>query len=100
MKEKKELNRAIHGEGKKVSPNMHRVTVYLYNPPRKGAAKGSKTFKTTHTFNNVDTPEKAMDIIGQFTESRIGYVSYSLIKKAEYNGKCIVMDGELRTGQL
>lgn len=94
METKKKLNRIIHGEGTKISPNMHRVTVYLYNPVRKGTTtgRGSKDFKTTHTFKNINSREKALEILEQFTESRIGgYVSYALIKKAYYNGERLVL---------
>ena len=96
METKKKLNRKIHGEGQKISPNMHRVTVYLYNPPRKGNAlgKGSKDFKTTHTFKDIDTHEKAMEIINHFAEGmNNGHISYSMIKRAYYNGECLVYDG-------
>ena len=70
METKKKLNRTIHGEGVKTSPNMHRVVVHLYNPPRKGVmtGRGSKDFKTTHTFKDISTRESAVEIINQFTE--------------------------------
>jgi hypothetical protein len=90
------IKRKTHGEGQKISPNMHRVTVYLYNPVRKDSStgKGSKDFKTTHTFNEVKTFEEAFGIINQFAEGgRDGHMNYSRIKKAYYNGKPIISDG-------
>lgn len=84
METKKKLNRAVHGEGQKTSPNMHKLTIYLVNPPRKGALSGhgSKDFKTTHTFKDVLTVEKALEILGQLSDS-------ATVNKAYYNGKQI-----------
>jgi len=85
------------GKGRRVAPNIHRVTVQMYNPPRKGVTtgKGSKDFKTTHTFNNIKTSEEALDVINRFAESRIGgNLSYSLIKKVYYNSEILVLDGQ------
>lgn len=96
METKKKLDRAVHGKGQKLIPNMHRVTVYLYNPARKGSltGRGSKDFVTTHTFNEINTLEKAVAIINQFAESRNdGRMNYSMIKKAQYNGEFIIYDG-------
>jgi len=89
MKEKKKLNRKVHGEGQKSSPKVHRLSIYLYNPPRKGSitGRGSKDFKTTHTFKEIETMEKALEIINQFAEN-------SAIKKAEYNGKLIISENK------
>lgn len=90
------VNRSIHGEGKKVSPNMQKVTIYLYNPPRKGYSKGAKDFKTTHSFNEIPTLERAMEVINQFAENREGgMLSYALINKAYYNGKLIINKGKV-----
>lgn len=97
METRKKLNRAIHGEGNKLSPNMHRVTVYLYNPARKGSSmgKGSKDFKTTHAFKGIETLDKAVEVINLFAEGRSdGRMNYSMIKKAYYNGKYIIHNGE------
>ena len=80
----------------KVSPNMHRVVVHLYNPPRKGVntGKGSKDFKTTHTFNDIKTFEGAFEIINHFAEGKAdGHINYSMIKRAYYNGAPLVSDG-------
>jgi len=87
---------AFPNKGGKVSPNMHRIVIHLYNPPRKGGntGKGSKDFKTTHTFNDVKTFEEAFEIINRFAEGKAdGHINYSMIKKAFYNGVVLVSDG-------
>jgi len=95
METKKKLNRAVHGNGQKVNPNMHRVVVYLYNPIRKGSptGKGSNDFKTTHTFKDVNTIDHAISIINEFAENHSdGGIKYSVIKKAYYNGRLLIND--------
>ena len=89
--------RNAHGEGQKISPNMHKVTVYLHNPPRKDSVtgQGSKDFKTTHTFKDVMSFEEAFSIINQFSDCRgDGTVNCGRVKKAYYNGKLIISDGK------
>ena len=78
---------------KKKNNNIHRLVVYLYNPVRKGSTtgRGSKDFRTTNTFNNVETIHEALEIINRFTD---GYENFSLIKKAYYNGEVIISDGK------
>lgn len=96
METKTKLNRNVHGEGHKISPNMHRLVVHLYNPPRRDSVtgRGSKDFKTTHTFKEVKTVALAIEALNQFIENRSdGYISYSKIKKAYYNGECMVSEG-------
>lgn len=96
METKKKLNRNIHGEGTISSPNMNKVTIYLVNPIRKGSTtgRGSKDFKTTHTFKDVKTFEEAFETINQFAQGRIdGELSYYQIKKAYYNGQLLISDG-------
>lgn len=77
----------------RICPNIHRLVVHLYNPPRKGTStgKGSRDFKTTHTFKEIKTLEEALQIIDQFTEGRMD--NYSMIKKARYGDVCLVSDG-------
>lgn len=90
-----ETNKLGRGKSTKIAPNMHCVVVHLYNPPRQGASKGSKDFKTTHTFRGIKTFNAALEIINQFAESRTGgYTSYSMIKKAFYNGSLLVLNGD------
>lgn len=97
METKTKLNRKIHGEGELISPNMHRVVVYLYNPARKDSltGKGSKDFRTTYTFKDVMTIDEALIILKQFEECRgDGSVNCGKIKKAFYNGKLVISDGK------
>ena len=90
------IKRKTHGEGQKISPNMHRVTVYLYNPVRKDSStgRGSRDFHTTRTFKEVMTLDEAVIIINQFEECRgDGSSNCGKIKKAYYNGKLLISDG-------
>lgn len=90
-----ETKTRIRGKGHKISPNMHSVVVHLYNPSRQGCTTGSKDFKTTYRFKEIKTLDEALELINHFAESRTGgYISYSMIKKAYYNGVILVLDGQ------
>lgn len=96
---KKNLNRVLHGTGKKACPNQNKLTIYLFNPPRQGSDKGSKDFKTTYNFKNICSVNEALEIINNndsFSFDRSdGSKSYMPIKKAFYSNHLLIKDGLL-----
>ena len=96
METKKKLNRTVHGEGK--SSNVHKLTIYLINPPRDSTCpRGSNTFKTTYNYKDIMSLDNALNFINESfaSYSSEGTTSYTKIKKAFYNGHLLIDNGKL-----
>ena len=50
---------------------------------------------STSNQENEGTIETQLSAVNQFAEKRGSYTSYSMIKKAYYNGKLVVSEGAL-----
>ena len=73
-----------------------KLIVNLVNPPRDSSSKGTKTFRTTYSYPDVPNREEASRILTRFAESRKdGSVSMWKVKKACYNGRDIVYNGQI-----
>lgn len=68
----------------KGSPNSFRLTIHHVNPSRSPGLKGSNSFRTTSTYNDVRTYNKAYDIVSMELDS---------VRKAYWNNHCIAENG-------
>ena len=73
-----------------------KLIVHLVNPPRDSSSKGTKTFRTTYSYPEIRNEEEAYSVLSRFGEARRdGSISMWKVKKAFYNGRNIVYNGQI-----